>query len=332
MTGTSARFPRAFNGGRQAKHCPDEEGRPVAWTGPALAGLATTLSWSRDLGSLTGLAPRLEQVNFHGRAVSLRGGIGVAAGAIAVGVDLGRSRWARRQARASGACRLPAAVVIATGASGIAGLVDDLDAGAHDGARVVKGLRGHLRALARGRVTTGALKIAVIGSGALVAGVLLARDRAASTRAGPARVPGRTVADAVTSAVAIASWANTHNLLDLRPGRALKAAALLSAPLAAAGGRRAGDSRALAAGVLGTVAAALPEDLAETTMLGDTGANALGALVGAALAAHPSGVVRAGAAAAGTALVLASEKVSFSRVISSTPMLATLDDMGRRRD
>lgn len=293
--------------------------RPEGAVSTALAALGTTLSWSQGIAKFDAVARRLERVNFRGRTVSLRGGVGVAAGAVAASAQLGRALGA-------GAGTRPAvAAVAATGAAGAAGLIDDLDAGAHDGQTPAKGLKGHLSALARGRVTTGAVKIAVIGSGALVAGVLLARHRAAA----PLRRPAATALDAVVSAVTIASWADVHNLLDLRPGRALKAAALLTAPLLADRRPAAAASRALAAGCLGAAAAALPGDLMEETMLGDTGANALGALAGTALAAHPARPVRVAAAAAGTGLVLASERVSFTRVIARTPALAALDAVGR---
>ena len=294
--------------------------RPEGAVSTALAALGTTLSWSQGIAKFDAVARRLERVNFRGRTVSLRGGVGVAAGAVAASAQLGRALGA------GAGMRPAAAAVAATGAAGAAGLIDDLDAGAHDGQTPAKGLKGHLGALARGRVTTGALKIAVIGSGALVAGVLLARHRAA---AAPLRRPAATALDAVVSAVTIASWADVHNLLDLRPGRALKAAALLTAPLLADRRRAAAASRALAAGCLGAAAAALPGDLMEETMLGDTGANALGALAGTALAAHPARPVRVAAAAAGTGLVLASERVSFTRVIARTPALAALDAVGR---
>jgi len=208
-----------------------------------------------------------------------------------------------------------------------AGLVDDLDAGAHDGDAPAKGLAGHLGALSRGRLTTGVLKMAMIGSGALVSGALMARRRSAMSGESESLA---TAADAAISAMAIATWTNVHNLLDLRPGRALKTAALLSGALLADGREGAEASRALAAGGLGVVAAALPEDLMENTMLGDTGANAVGAVVGTALAAHPSRTVRGLAALVGTALVLASERVSFTRVIDRTPVLAALDGLGRR--
>ena len=294
--------------------------RPEGAVSTALAALGTTLSWSQGIAKFDAVARRLERVNFRGRTVSLRGGVGVAAGAVAASAQLGRALGA------GAGMRPAAAAVAATGAAGAAGLIDDLDAGAHDGQTPAKGLKGHLSALARGRVTTGAVKIAVIGSGALVAGVLLARHRSATTA--PRRRPA-TALDAAVSALTIASWADVHNLLDLRPGRALKAAALLTAPLLADRRRAAAASRALAAGCLGAAAAALPGDLMEETMLGDTGANALGALAGTALAAHPSRLVRAGAAAAGTGLVLASERVSFTRVIARTPALAALDAVGR---
>ena len=293
--------------------------RPEGAVSTALAALGTTLSWSQGIAKFDAVARRLERVNFRGRTVSLRGGVGVAAGAVAASAQLGRALGA-------GAGMRPAvAAVAATGAAGAAGLIDDLDAGAHDGQTPAKGLKGHLSALARGRVTTGAVKIAVIGSGALVAGVLLARHRAAA----PLRRPAATALDAVVSAVTIASWADVHNLLDLRPGRALKAAALLTSPLLVDRRPAAAASRALAAGCLGAAAAALPGDLMEETMLGDTGANALGALAGTALAAHPARPVRVAAAAAGTGLVLASERVSFTRVIARTPALAALDAVGR---
>ena len=288
--------------------------RRLAQVGIRAAGV--TLSWSI---SLVPIAQGLERTNFHGRTVSLRGGAGAAAGSVMAAIETGRLL------RSGSRVRL--AATLATAAGGCAGLIDDLDAGAHDGDAPAKGLKGHLTALAHGRVTTGALKIAVIGSGALVGGVLLARDRSA---AAGGRALAASAVDAASSAVVIASWANLLNLLDLRPGRALKTASIVSAPLLATPGRDGEPTRLLAAGTLGVSLIALPEDLLENTMLGDTGANAVGALLGTALAYHPSRAVRAGAALSGIGLILASEKVSFSRVIADTPALAALDGLGRR--
>ncbi|WP_345215897.1 hypothetical protein [Georgenia halophila] len=195
------------------------------------------------------------------------------------------------------------------------GAVDDLA----ERGEARKGLRGHLGALAHGRVTTGVLKIAGIGAGALLAAALATPRRGSG--------PGR-AAETLTGAALIAATANLHNLFDLRPGRALKVAGLVSAPLALTG--RGTPQATLAAGALGVAAAGLPDDLRETTMLGDTGANAVGALVGTALAAHPSRAVRAGALAVTVGLTLASERVSFSAIIDSTGALRRLDALGRR--
>ena len=288
--------------------------RRLAQVGIRAAGV--TLSWSI---SLAPIAQGLERTNFHGRTVSLRGGAGAAAGSVMAAIETGRLL------RSGSRVRLAAALAAAAG--GCAGLVDDLDAGAHDGGTPAKGLKGHLSALAHGRVTTGALKIAVIGSGALIGGVLLSRHR---SEGGGGRPLAATAVDAASSAVVIASWANLLNLLDLRPGRALKTASIVSAPLLTTPGRDGEPTRLLAAGTLGVSLMALPEDLLENTMLGDTGANAVGALLGTALACHPHAAVRAGAALSGVSLVLASEKVSFSSVITDTPVLAALDGLGRR--
>jgi hypothetical protein len=65
-------------------------------------------------------------------------------------------------------------------------------------------------------------------------------------------------------------------------------------------------------------------------MLGDTGANSAGALLGAALVERTGRGGRCAALAVLTALTLASERVSFTRVIESTPGLRELDALGRR--
>ena len=73
----------------------------------------------------------------------------------------------------------------------------------------------------------------------------------------------------------------------------------------------------------------LPEDLAERAMLGDCGANALGAMLGAAAAGLPR-PARIALLAGITGLTAASEKVSFTKVIERTPALRWLDALGRR--
>lgn len=286
----------------------------------AVAAAAAACTWLGS-ASLVGTS-RLRRLNFHGREVSLRGGVGAGLGALAASLAADRALH-RLQEPCGPAAAAATAVLCAT----TAGLVDDLDAGSHDGDVPAKGLHGHLGALARGQVTTGVLKIAVIGGGALVAGSALALQAARHGGLGRKRL--LLLVDAAGRATLIASWANLANLLDLRPGRTLKGCGLISLGAAAAGGAAATPSRLLSTGVLAVAAASLPGDLAERTMLGDTGANALGALLGASLAAHPCPVLRVTACATGVGLVLASEKVSFSQVIAANRWLAALDETGR---
>ena len=122
----------------------------------------------------------------------------------------------------------------------------------------------------------------------------------------------------------VAGTANLVNLLDLRPGRAGKAGALLAATTLG------GPAGGLVAGPLGATLAVLPEDLGERVMLGDCGANALGSLLGLRLASIPARGPRAALLAGIVGLTLASEKVSFTTVIEATPGLRELDRLGRR--
>jgi hypothetical protein len=145
---------------------------------------------------------------------------------------------------------------------------------------------------------------------------------------GAARLTGaKRLTQAVVDVALVAGAANLANLLDLRPGRAIKAAAVPAAVLAAG----AGDGSELAAGALSAILATAPDDLGERVMLGDSGANALGAAVGVAAARSLSPARRALAAAAVAGLILISEKVSFTRVVAQIPALAWLDALGRSR-
>lgn len=234
---------------------------------------------------------RWERQNHRGRTVTLAAGAGAAAGA-AAGVALAPALPAR--IRTAGA--------LAATAAGAAGLYDDLA-----GSTTSKGLRGHLSALARGEVTTGTVKIGVLGAAGVGAAALVSDN----------------AIDALVGGAAVAGHANLVNLFDLRPGRAIKVS-LLHAPLVL-GGRAA----PVAAAGLGAATAVLPGDLGERTMLGDAGANALGAVLGLALVAREGRLARLAHLAIVSGLTLASEKISFTAVIARTPVLRELDELGR---
>jgi UDP-N-acetylmuramyl pentapeptide phosphotransferase/UDP-N-acetylglucosamine-1-phosphate transferase len=246
-------------------------------------------------------AGRWNRTNHRGDPVTLLAGPAVVAGAlasVAVAPRLPpRVRWA---------------ALVAGGVAGWLGALDDLA-----GSAEAKGLGGHLRALADGRVTTGGWKVLGIGASGMAAGALT-------------RPPGRwtpaTVRDAVMAGAVVAGGANLANLLDLRPGRATKGILACGLPMVATSGV-AGD---VVSGPLGAAAASLSDDLAERAMLGDAGANTLGALVGTAAAVSLPPRWLQLTAATIVALTLASERVSFTEVIERTPVLRQVDDLGRR--
>ncbi|MFF0177230.1 hypothetical protein ACWD6L_29625 [Micromonospora profundi] len=260
------------------------------------------------------VGPALERTNFRGRTVTLAAGPALAAGASAVGA------FGATSAASGGA-----ALVAGLGAGGV-GLYDDV-VGSRPEQKAAKGFAGHLAALREGRVTAGMVKVVGVGAAGLGAAALLAADPrvAAHPRRQRHGVFGRSV-DVLLGAGVIAGTANLLNLLDLRPGRALKSGLLLAAPLT--GGPHGG----IASGAAGAAAGLLRDDLAEDVMLGDSGANALGALLGVALAARTGPLGRAGLLAVLAGLTAASEKVSFTSVIQRTPGLRELDALGRRAD
>lgn len=239
---------------------------------------------------------RWMRTNHAGRPVALIEGPAAVAGVLA-GLLAGHSAGAV-PAGPLGVAVLGAAVV---------GAYDDLY-----GEAAAKGFRGHLRALGEGRITSGLVKAAGVSISAALAAGLLRRQRTQPT-----------LLEATVDTALVAGTANLVNLFDLRPGRAAKVVGALSGCLVGAGG-------AGAVLLLGAAAGVLPADLGERTMLGDCGANALGAGLGVVAAARlplPARIVALGSV---TALTIASERVSFSAVIERSPLLRALDGLGRR--
>ena len=191
------------------------------------------------------------------------------------------------------------------------GAVDDVaGSGEH------RGFRGHLLALATGRVTTGLFKLLGGGAVALLVVGPLAGDS-----------PRRLLTDAALVALA----ANLGNLLDRRPGRTGKCALVCFVLLVALAGAEPALSGV--AVVVGAAAALLVDDLRERLMLGDAGANPLGAALGlgVVLAAGPG--ARDVVALVLVVLNLLGEVVSFTRVIDAVPPLRAFDRLGSlRRD
>ncbi|QWA21592.1 hypothetical protein [Streptomyces osmaniensis] len=233
------------------------------------------------------------------------------AGALRAKAPGGRERWERKNyarrnvelyagpasalAVAVGAGRVSPAAGVAVAVAGICGAYDDI-AGAEDARR---GFRAHLRALRDGEVTSGAVKLFGISAAGLVAGAFL-KERPL---------------DRLLAGVVIAGAAHFVNLVDVRPGRAAASVLALGAP----GLFRAGAGAGIAAAAMGAAAAVLPDDLGERAMIGDTGAHALGAALGAAVVAGNGRVGLVAHAAAVVAAAVYGDKVSETvRVLGGT--------------
>ena len=119
----------------------------------------------------------------------------------------------------------------------------------------------------------------------------------------------------VSGALLLGLAANAINQLDTRPGRALKAYLVAAVPLGAPTG----------AAVL-----LAPYDLREVGMLGDSGSNALGAMLALGSVDRLTGGGRWIAIASLAALTLLGEHRSLGRLIETTPGLRELDALGRR--
>jgi hypothetical protein len=118
-----------------------------------------------------------------------------------------------------------------------------------------------------------------------------------------------------SGALLVGLAANFLNQLDTRPGRALKAY-LLAAPLAGA--------------PVGAAVILAPYDLREMAMLGDSGANALGAMLGLSSVSRLTDRGRWVAIGALAGLTALGETRSLGELIERTPLLRRIDALGRQ--
>ena len=275
-----------------------------------LLGVVLGLAAGRALAALLApalAAPLFARTNHRGATIPTAAGIVVAMAALGVEAVLALLDAARLvDLTTSGGVRV--LTVAAVLGFALLGLVDDLAGSGLDG----RGFRGHLRALAGGRLTTGGMKLA---GGVALAVVVCAP---LGGRLGPL----------VIDAALVALAANLGNLFDRAPGRTTKVALAAAVVLAAATGL---DEELLGvAVVVGAALALLGGDLGERFMLGDTGANAVGAALGFGVVITTSLGTRVAVAVVLLALNLASEVVSFSSVIDRSAPLRALDRLGRR--
>jgi UDP-N-acetylmuramyl pentapeptide phosphotransferase/UDP-N-acetylglucosamine-1-phosphate transferase len=272
----------------------------------ALVGyLSARLLWVALHPVLT--APTLTRSNYRGRtlvtgagavlplALLLVEGIRIASGGLGAGrsVSIGEARLL---------------TLAAAWGFGTLGLVDDLFGRDHE-----RGFGGHFHELRRGRLTTGGLKA--------VGGAALALIVVSPATPKPA-------AQLFVDAALVALSANLGNLFDRRPGRVTKIATVVFVVLV--GVTHAAHVLLPVAVVIGAGLGLFRDDLHEHLMLGDAGANVLGAVLGLATVMACSTATRIGALVVVTLLNLLSEVVSFSNVVDAVAPLRFLDGLGRR--
>lgn len=191
--------------------------------------------------------------------------------------------------------------------AGAVGFADDLWGGVG-----AKGFRGHLGALARGRVTTGMVKVLVLGGGALVVGFVVWGFGLVALVAG----------------VILAGSVNLANLLDVRPGRTLKFFGVCSLVLLFISPY---GAILAVAGVLGGAAALFYFDLKGRIMLGDAGAAIIGAVPGYLVVVGGPGGVWWSFILVILGLTVLAEVSSISRLIQEVGALRWFDEWGRGR-
>lgn len=252
-------------------------------------------------------SPVLARENYRKHVLATAGGVAPVAAYVVV---VGGAHVVTMVSEGTWAVRIAFAGVFTGTIVGFAffGLLDDLVGVGESG-----GFRAHVRALLGGRLTTGGIKLV---GGAAVALVAVAGRSHGSV--------WRWLLDGALVALA----ANLGNLFDRAPGRTIKVGLVAFVALFAGAGA---DDRILGvAFFVGATAALLLPDLREDVMIGDTGANALGAVLGLGVVFACAPLTRTLVLVAVLALNLASEVVSFSRVIERVGPLRNLDRLGRR--
>lgn len=190
--------------------------------------------------------------------------------------------------------------------AGFFGLVDDFL-----GNRDHSGFRGHIGALFRGRLTTGAIKAIGVPAVALIASSLLTSN----------------IFELFGYAILIALFVNTFNLFDLRPGRALKIYIPLQLLFVFIAGSALGTT---ATTLVGITLVMIGPDLKEKIMLGDTGSNILGGVLGFSFAISFGWSINIPIMCLLLFLQLLTEKFSLTSAIEKTPLLRMLDNLGRK--
>ena len=186
-----------------------------------------------------------------------------------------------------------------------AGILDDII-----GNRDVSGLKGHFKSLLNGKLTTGGFKALLGGFIGLVISIAISKN----------------IYDIVINTLIIALSTNLMNLLDLRPGRAIKGYLLISIVLLFTLGEY---TRNLLLLIFPNVIAYFNQDLKAKAMMGDTGSNVLGISIGILFVMGYPLKVRLIWLAFLIFIHILTEKYSLTKIIENNKFLNFIDKLGR---
>lgn len=186
-----------------------------------------------------------------------------------------------------------------------AGVLDDTI-----GNRDVSGLKGHFKSLLKGDLTTGGFKALFGGFVGVIISIAISKN----------------VIDIVINTLIIALSTNLMNLLDLRPGRAIKAYLLIVTTLFLT---LVGYVKALPLLIVPNVLAYFSHDLKARAMMGDTGSNVLGISIGILVVLGYSLKVRLLWLVFLILIHLITEKYSLTKIIEKNKFLNYIDKLGR---
>lgn len=187
----------------------------------------------------------------------------------------------------------------------LVGILDDII-----GNRDVSGLKGHFKSLFKGNLTTGGFKALFGGFVGLIISVAISKN----------------IIDIVVNTLIIALSTNLMNLLDLRPGRAIKVYLLLAIVIFLT---IIGYPKGLILLILPSVIVYFSHDLKAKAMMGDTGSNVLGISIGMLVAIGYGLGVRVGWLLFLIFIHILTEKYSLTKIIEQNKFLNFIDKLGR---
>ncbi|MEF9991112.1 MAG: glycosyl transferase [Romboutsia sp.] len=186
-----------------------------------------------------------------------------------------------------------------------AGVLDDII-----GNRDVSGLKGHFKSLLKGHLTTGGFKALFGGFVGIIVSIAISKD----------------ITDIIVNTLIIALSTNLMNLLDLRPGRAIKVYLIITTIIFLT---LVGYIKVLPLLIVPNVLAYFSHDLKARAMMGDTGSNVLGISIGILVVLGYSFNVRMSWLVFLIFIHIVTEKYSLTKIIEKNKFLNFIDKLGR---